>query len=291
METVKAKRMIYAVQCGQSWFGVTHNVNIYRGCDHGCIYCDSRSSCYRIHQFDRIRVKERADQKIDHELSNKRKTGVIGLGGMNDPYNRFEAKEEYTRRSLMAIDKHRFGVHVITKSDLVTRDIDLFQSIMKHSVVNVGITITTIDDALQQRIERNVSSTSERFAALQKLRQNGIFSGVLMMPLLPFINDTIANVEGIVKRAKDVDACYIYPSFGVTLRDNQRQHFFRLIGPELTERYVKTFGEAYMCQSPQHKTLRAKFEQLCDEAGILYRMADIVEASRAFVQTEQLSLF
>lgn len=191
----------------------------------------------------------------------------------------------------MAIDKHRFGVHVITKSSLVTRDIDLFQAIMNHSVINVGITITTADEALQRRIERNVSTTNERFEALKKLRQNGIFSGVLMMPILPFINDTFANIENIVTRAKEVDACYIYPSFGVTLRDNQRQHFFRIIGPELTDRYVKTFGESYMCHSPQHRELRDRFEELCDEAGIRYRMSDIVEASRSYVQTKQLSLF
>jgi DNA repair photolyase len=291
MDFIQAKNLIHPVKGGQGWFGVTHNVNIYRGCDHGCIYCDSRSSCYQIANFDTIRAKENADIKIDHELSNKRKKGIVGLGGMNDPYNSNEKELEYTRKALESFNKYQFGVHVITKSDLVIRDIDLFQAINRHSPVNIGITITTGSDVLQKDIERNVSSSSKRFRALKRLSDNNLFCGVLMMPILPFINDTIDNIDSIVTKAYQAGAHYIYPSFGVTLRDNQRQYFFKQIGSELTKQYIDTFGESYMCISPNHKDLKKHFTQLCEKYGILYKMEDIVKGMHASVKSTQLSLF
>ena len=291
MEEVVAINLVHPVQSGQSWFGVTHNTNIYRGCNHGCIYCDSRSSCYGIDRFDTVRVKKDASIKIDHELSRKRKKGVLGFGGMNDPYNGFERTEMETRKSLESVNKYGFGAHIITKSDLVVRDIDLFQQIQTHSVMNIGITITTSDDRLQSRIERSVSSTSKRFEAIRTLIDAGLYAGVLMMPILPFINDTWENIKGIIEQAHKAGAKYIYPSFGVTLRDNQRQHFFQKIGPELTKQYVDTFGDSYMCVSPKVETLKQQFITLCEQYGILYKMKDIVEGAENHIKTTQLSLF
>ncbi len=291
MEFIRAVKLVQTVKGGQGWFGVTHNVNIYKGCDQGCIYCDSRSSCYQIPNFDEVRAKENADVMIDHELSTKRNKGVVGLGGMNDPYNRHEKDLQYTRSALISMNKYGFGVHIITKSTLVLRDLDILREINTHSPVTVTFTVTTSDDRLQGRIERNVNSTTERFDTIKKFSEEGFYVGIAMMPILPFINDTVENVEGIVEKARKAGAKFIYPSFGVTLRDNQRQYFFNKIGDELTDKYVKTFGDAYMCVSPNYMQLKNKFETLCRKYGILYKMKDIVLEKEKYIKEKQITLF
>jgi len=291
MEFVNASKLVHKSDSDYSWFDTSFNMNIYRGCNQGCIYCDSRSSCYKVLNFDTIKAKIDAPKKVEYELSTKRKKGVIGLGAMSDPYNQYEAELNYTRDSLKSMNKYRFGVFVITKSDLVLRDIDLFKKINTHSVCNIALTITTSDDILQNRIETNSSTTSERFKAIRKLSEEGLFTGILMMPLLPFINDTIENISGIVEQAHAANAKYIYPSFGVTLRENQRDYFFDKIGPDLKKKYIDTFKDSYMCVSPIHKELRKHFEELCNKYGILYEMNDIIKESRKHITTTQMSLF
>jgi len=291
MEFISASKLVQTVDSNHSWFDTSFNMNIYRGCNQGCIYCDSRSSCYKILKFDTIKAKVDAPKKVEYELSFKRKKGIIGLGGMSDPYNQYEAELNYTRDSLKVINKYRFGVFIITKSDLVLRDIDLFKKINNHDVCNIALTITTSDDLLQKTIEKNSSTTSERFEAIRQLSKEGLFAGILMMPLLPFMNDTIENITGIVEQANAANAKYIYPSFGVTLRDNQRDYFFDKIGPDLKKKYIDTFGDSYMCVSPMHKELRKHFEELCNKYGILYEMNDIIRESRKHIKTTQMSLF
>ena len=291
MEFINASKLVQTGDSDHSWFDASFNMNIYRGCNQGCIYCDSRSSCYKVLNFDTIKAKIDAPKKVEYELSTKRKKGVIGLGAMSDPYNQYEAELNYTRDSLKAMNKFRFGVFVITKSDLVLRDIDLFKKINSHSVCNIALTITTSDDVLQKRIETNSSTTSERFEAIKQLSKEGLFAGILMMPLLPFINDTIENITGIVEQARVANAKYIYPSFGVTLRDNQRDYFLDKIGPDLKKKYIDTFGDSYMCVSPIHKELRKHFKELCNKYGILYEMNDIIRESRKHIKTTQMSLF
>lgn len=291
MKYIRAKQLVHSQNSGQSWFGTTHNINIYRGCNQDCIYCDSRSSCYQIDNFDEIKVKQDADILIDQELSSKYKKGIIGLGGMNDPYNVYEKTLKYTQSALKSMNKYHFGVHIISKSTLVLRDIDLLKSINQHSPVCVGITITTADDKLQSRIERNVPTTTERFNAIKELIDNDIYTGILLMPILPFINDTVENIRDIVINAHESGAKFIFPSFGVTLRDNQRQHFFKKIGPELTKKYVDTYGDSYVCESLDHKTLKLEFESLCNKFGILYRMKDIIKGIADSVKRKQISLF
>lgn len=291
MEFIHASKIIQSVNNWDNWFGVQYNMNIYRGCNHGCIYCDSRSSCYQVHDFDNVKAKYNAPTMIEKELSGKRKKGIIGMGAMSDPYNPFEKQLEYTRKSLVLINKFQFGVFAITKSASILRDIDLYKSIMQHSAVNVGITITTSDESLQKKLEPNASTTNERFLALAKLSEEGIFCGVLMMPILPFINDTIENIEQIVKRTAAANGKYIIPSFGVTLRDNQRVHYYQRIGKELVEKYQKTFCDSYMCTSLHVAKLKEHFEKLCDEYKILYRMKDVIEASKNAVIQKQTSLF
>lgn len=288
MEYINAIKIIQSIKEG--WFGTNHNMNIYKGCNQGCIYCDSRSNCYQIKEFDKVKVKKNAPQKVEQELSHKRKTGIVSMGGMSDPYNNLEENLLYTRQSLESIAKYKFGVHCITKNIRILRDIDLFKKINLNNVSSIGITITTFDDRLQSRIERNVSSTSERFDAIKKLADAGLFVGVMLMPILPFINDTIENIESIVKKSHEVGAKYIYPSFGVTLRENQRQHFFGKIGEKLTKQYIDEFGESYVCVSPNNKELKKHFTKLCDEYGILYNMSDIISASKKYIKTEQITL-
>lgn len=288
MEFINSNKIVQSVSGDNGWFGASYNMNIYRGCNHGCIYCDPRSSCYQIHEFDKVKAKKDAPIKIEKELSAKRKKGIISLGGMNDPYNPFEKEIQYTRQALTSINKYSFGAFIITKSDLVVRDIDLFKEIKKHSVCNVAITITTSNDKLQSRIERNVTSTSDRFKALKKLTDNGIFCGILMMPILPFINDTKENIFGIVQKAVAAKVNYIYPSFGVTLRDNQREYFYGKIGEKLTKQYINEYEEKYMCVSPKAEELKNYFTQLCEDNGILYKMKDIIRESKQSISDMQL---
>ena len=288
MEFINAVKIVQTMN-GEGWFGTTHNMNIYRGCNQGCIYCDSRSSCYQIQEFDKVKAKLDAPLKVENELKNKRKKGIISMGGMSDPYNSQEKKLEYTRKILNSINKFNFGVNIITKNELILRDIDILKKINEHSPVSVGITITTYNDLLQSRIERNITSTSDRFKVIETLRKNDIYAGILMMPILPFINDTIDNIEAIVKKAKEVDAKFIYPSFGVTLRDNQRLYFFEKIGKDLTDKYIKEFGESYVCTSPNHKNLFNRFKELCLEYNIKYRMEDIVKEIKKNSKQNQLT--
>jgi DNA repair photolyase len=288
MEFINAVHIIHNTP-NEGWFGTTHNMNIYKGCNQGCIYCDSRSSCYQIKEFDRVKVKRDVPQKVAKELEGKRKKGVISLGGMSDPYNHLEEKLQYTRSVLEEINKHQFGVSCITKNKRIIRDFDLYQKINQHSLVNIGVTITTFDDRLQGRIERNVSSSSERFNIIKQAKDKGLYAGILMMPILPFINDTPSNIKAIVEQAHLVGADYIYPSFGVTLRDNQRQYFFHKIGEELTKKYIKEFKDSYMCLSPNVKQLKKVFIEECTKYGIAYKMEDIVQGAKNHIKRQQLS--
>jgi DNA repair photolyase len=252
LPTVPAKTILSGYQEKGGWFGAQYNMNIYRGCSHGCIYCDSRSECYRIEDFDRVRAKENALTILARELPAKRKKGIVMTGAMSDPYNPWEATMQLTWGALKLIQKNHFGVAINTKSSLVTRDIHLLQEIMQHAPVNIGITITCAEDALAEKIEPRVAKSSERFAAIKALAAAGIYTGVLLMPVLPFINDTEENIIGIVEAAHKAGARYIYTygGFGVTLRDRQRTHFFEALHrdfPGIKEQYIRVFGNTYSC--------------------------------------------
>ena len=203
MNTIPAKTIITKKK-DSSWFGTDYNMNIYKGCCHGCIYCDSRSDCYHIDDFDTVRIKENALTIIEEELRKKSVTGVVGTGAMSDPYNPFEQKYQLTRQALEYIDRYHFGISIATKSDLITRDIDILQRIKEHSPVICKITVTTIDDALCRKIEPNVCVSSKRLNAVRMLSEAGIFTGILMMPLLPYLSDTSENVLSIIRSAKQL---------------------------------------------------------------------------------------
>jgi len=274
------------------WFHHDYNMNLYRGCSHGCIYCDSRSDCYHIDNFDVVKPKKDSTLILEKELQTKRHKGIIGMGAMSDPYNPLEKSLEITRKALLLIEKYGFSVSIATKSDLILRDLDILERISKNQKVNVAITITTADANLQAKIEPYASSTGERFNAIKTLREHGIFAGVLMMPILPFINDTVENISGIVSLSYMHHASYIYPSFGVTLRSNQREYFYQkldLLFPTLTRKYQAMYMEKYSCQSPHIKVIAAEFEKQCNEFDIPYSIRHINTLFLSQNPLEQLS--
>ncbi len=294
MDLVSAKTILSKPK-SDMWFGNDYNMNLYRGCCHGCIYCDSRSECYHVDDFDRVRLKEGALDILERELRSKRRKGVVGVGAMSDPYNPFEKGEEATRGALMLLEKYGFGVALDTKSDLVLRDIDIVGRIAKKASANIKMTITTADDALSRIIEPNVCSSSERFKTIRALSEAGIFTGVLFTPMLPYITDTEENVTQMVRLAHENGARFVFPMFGVTLRQNQRDYYYEKLDahfPGLRRKYVNVFRSNYYCGSPRTKQLKALFMSACREYGLLFRMQDIIAAYKKTESApEQLSLF
>lgn len=297
MEYIPTKTIVSNYKDNPRWFGINYNMNIYKGCCHGCIYCDSRSNCYQIIDFDRVRIKENLIEIIKKDLTSKRKKGVVGTGAMSDPYNPFEEKYLLTRQALKLLDEHRFGIAITTKSDLIVRDIDILKRIQKHSPNLVKITITNFDDELCKKIEPNVSTTSDRFKALKKLSDNNIYSGVLLMPILPFINDTEENIRNIIKRAYECGAKFIFSyGIGFTLRSNQREYYFeqlRKIFPNqmLDEKYIKTYGEQYENSSLKSEHLWKVFKEECEKYNLLYDMKDIIKDYKSRYESSQITWF
>lgn len=294
MELIPAKQILSQRTYNENWFGTNYNMNIYKGCSHGCIYCDSRSECYGIETFDKVRGKDKAIDIINTELKAKRKKGVIATGAMSDPYNPLEKEYNYTRKALELIDLYNFGVAIATKSELITRDIDILKSITTHSPVIVKITITTSEDDLSKKIEPKVSLPSKRFEAIKMLSQNGIFTGILLMPVLPFIADNEKNIINIINQAADSGARFIYPYFGVTLRQGQREYFYSKLDENfkgIKNKYIEEYGFSYECSSVRSKELWKIFKTECDKKGILYKMSDIIKAYQSPYEKEQLSFF
>lgn len=293
MQYIPAKTIVTRTR-DDSWFGTDYTMNIYKGCCHGCIYCDSRSDCYRVEKFDTVRTKENALEIIRDELRRKVKTGVVGTGAMSDPYNPFEQEFSLTRHSLELIDAYGFGAAIATKSSLITRDIDILKLIRDHSPVICKITITTFDDTIAKIIEPNADPSSTRFEALKKLTEAGIYAGLLLMPVLPFINDNKENIVNIVRLAGKHGAKFIYPFFGVTLRSGQREYFYDRLEegfPGIKDRYINRYGDNYQCTSPNSRELYRIFAEECEKHKILYRMKDIIRAYKAGYEYKQLSIF
>lgn len=295
MKFVKTKTILTKVKYGNSWFGIDYNMNLYRGCMHGCIYCDSRSNCYHIENFDIVRGKENALSILEQELSKKKEKGVIGIGAMSDTYNHNELKYEETRKALKLILKYGFGVSIDTKSDLIMRDIDLLKEINAKNNVIIKFTITTPYDKQSKMIEPHVCVSSKRLAAIKTLSQNGIFVGILMNPVLPFITDKEEDIKELVRIAYENGAKFIHTYMGVTLRENQREYYFDKLEeyyPGLKEKYIKYYGNRYNCTVPNFKRLYKIFTEECDKYGILYNMKDIIAAYKKEIKkSEQITLF
>lgn len=276
-----------------------NGMNIYRGCTHGCIYCDSRSKCYGFtHPFEDVEVKQNAPFLLEQKLRSKRKKCMIGTGAMCDPYMHCETQLGLTRQCLEVIDRYGFGAAVQTKSDRILRDLDLLCSIHEKAKAVVQITLTTYDDSLCRIIEPHVCVTSKRVQALERLQEAGIPTIVWLMPVLPFINDTEENIQGILKYCLDAGVKGILNmGMGVTLREGDREYFYHALDehfPGLREKYQYYYGNAYEVLSPNSGKLRALFETTCENAGILYKTEEIFRYLQEFPKEKgyrQLSLF
>ena len=275
----------------------SNGMNVYRGCTHGCIYCDGRSTCYQInHPFEDIEVKQNAPELLEQALRSKRRRCMIGTGGMCDPYMHCEEQVELTRRCLAIIERYGCGVAVHTKSDRILRDIDLLERINKQTKCVVQMTMTTYDEALCHIIEPNVCTTARRFEVLQQFEERGIPTVVWMTPILPYINDTKENIEGILDyciRAK-VHGIVCF-SIGLTLREGDREYFYQALDrhfPGMKQRYIARFGNAYELPSDHEKELMHYFKETCKQHGILCEVDEIFEYLREFPEPyRQLSLF
>lgn len=272
---IQTRTILNRVSVPDSWFGLYYNMNLYRGCSHRCIYCDSRSECYGIDSFDRdVLVKTNAVDLLKNRLPRLRIKGTIGTGSMNDPYQPVEKKIGLTRRALEVIEENHFPVHVITKSDLVLRDGDLLERIGRvYSAVT--FTVTTADETLAGKLEPFAPSVAARFRAMRQLSERGIHTGITLMPVLPFITDNPANILAILDMAAESGAEYIIPFLGVTLRDGQREYFLREIEkvfPGMNRKYREDFGNMYHCPVSNAGILEGMLREACVKRSILLEM-------------------
>jgi DNA repair photolyase len=271
---VTAKTLLSSSRQPDPWFGIKYTMNLYRGCTHQCIYCDSRSECYQIENFADVLVKTNAIDLLKKELPRKRVKGTIGTGSMSDPYLPLEATRNLTRQALEVIAQHQFPVHALTKSDLVLRDLETLREINRVYAA-VSFTITTADDDLGKQLEPGAPIVSRRFTAMAQLAAAGIMTGVLLMPVLPFIEDNAENITAIVSRAHDCGAAYILASFGMTLRDRQRAHYYAQLDrlfPGLRKQYERRFGVRYSASANDAHRLEHIFREQCARYGIATRL-------------------
>ena len=289
MHFVKAKGIL----SGQN------GMNIYRGCQHGCIYCDARSTCYQMHHvFEDIEVKENAIELLESALRSKRKPCMVGFGPMSDPYMPLEEKLGMTRRALELIEKYGFGATVLTKSDRVLRDLELLQRINEKTKAVVQMSLTAADEKLSRIIEPNVCPTTARIRALKAFGQAGVPTVAWICPILPYLTDTEENIRFLVEacagaRVKGI----IWFGAGLTLRDGDREYFYKMLDrhfPGLKEVYIRQYGMAYEVPSPRCRELDALFHSLCERYGILHGNDAVFQYLHRFPQpegSEQLTFF
>lgn len=277
----------------------SNTMNLYRGCSHGCIYCDSRSKCYHMeHEFEDIEIKENAIELLESALKRKRSKCMIGTGSMTDPYIPLESKLVNMRKALALADQYGFGFTLITKSARVLRDLDLLKAINSKTKCVVQMTLTTCDEDLCKKIEPNVSTTKERVEVLKRLYEAGIPTVVWLSPILPFINDTEENIRGIIKYCSEAKVygviCF---GMGLTLREGNREYFYEQLDqlfPRMKEKYIQTYGEQYQVNSPHNEALMKLFHQLCEDNGIIHGNSEIFQYLNKFEEKNemiQLSLF
>lgn len=277
----------------------SNGMNLYRGCTHGCIYCDSRSKCYHMeHAFEDVEIKENAIDLLENTLKRKRLKCMLSTGSMTDPYLPLEDEFGSVRKALSLAYKYGFGFTLITKSNRVLKDLDLLKAINNKTKCVVQMTLTTYDEDLCKKIEPNVSTTKERVEALKKLNEAGIPTVVWLCPILPFINDTEDNIKGILNYCIEAKVygviCF---GMGLTLREGNREYFYNQLDqsfPNIKDKYIQTYGMQYQINSPNHTTLMKLFHQLCEDNGIVHDNKIIFEYLSEFEEKNrsiQLSLF
>jgi len=294
MHPLMAKHLLTPVRGSmEDFFYADWNMNLYRGCCHGCIYCDSRSVCYQIDHFDTVRPKENALELLETELSGKRKSGVITMGSMSDAYNPLERDRLLTRHALEIIRRHRFGAAFTTKSALCARDADLLADIARNAPVCARMTVTCADDDLCRKIEPHVSVSTERFKAIRTLADHGVYTGVWLNPLLPFLTDTEENIRRIVRMTADAGGRFVVCFFSMTLRTGSREHYFRALDqhfPGMREKYTRRYGNAYELVVPDADRLYDAFRDECVRCGLHHDFAPINQEMFSRMP-QQISLF
>lgn len=276
-----------------------NGMNIYRGCTHGCIYCDARSTCYQMdHVFEDVAVKINAPELLEQALRKKRKKCMIGTGAMSDPYLHAEKELGLTRRCLELIDQYGYGLAIQTKSDMILRDLDLLTDINRKTKCVVQMTLTTYDEKLCRILEPNVCATTRRIEVLNILREEGIPTIVWMTPILPFINDTEENITGLLHECRKAGVYGILTfGIGLTLRDGDRQYFYKKLDqnfPGMKERYIKRYGDAYELSVPDHARLMELVRRECEKSGMEWRTDRLFEYMRKFEDKQagvQMTLF
>lgn len=289
MHYVKAKGILSA----------SGGMNLYRGCQHGCVYCDARSRCYQMnHIFEDIEVKENAMELLEAALKGKRRPCMLGTGAMSDPYMPIERDLRMTRQMLELADKYGFGATVLTKSDLILRDLDVLQRINSRTKAVVQISLTIMDDGLSKILEPNVCPTSRRIEVLRELQRAGIPAVVWLCPVLPFLTDTEENITGILEACRETGVKGIIQfGMGLTLRDGNREYFYAALDrhfPGLKEKYIRTYGNAYELPSPRDVELSKMFHETCENYGIWHDNEQVFHYLHEFEEKEsavQLSLF
>ena len=276
-----------------------NGMNLYRGCTHGCIYCDSRSQCYQMnHAFEDVGVKTEGPKLLEQALRRKRHPCMIGTGAMSDPYLPLEEQWQLTRQCLELIERYGFGVTLLTKSDLVLRDLDLLRRIHQKTKCVVQMTLTTWDEPLCRLLEPGVCTTQRRVQVLETLRDAGIPTIVWLCPVLPFLNDTPENLQNILQASFAAGVKGVLcMGMGVTLRQGNREYFYQQLDqhfPGMKERYIRNFGDSYVCNSPYHAPLMKQFRGACKGQGVLYQVDKIFAYLNEFEDKQagqQLSLF
>lgn len=276
-----------------------NGMNIYRGCTHGCIYCDSRSDCYQMnHAFGDIEVKQNCVELLEKALQSKRKKCMIGTGSMSDPYMHCEEKLELMKQCLEVIERYGFGAAVMTKSGRILRDLPLLSRINQKTKVVVQTTFTTYDEELCKILEPNVCTTKKRYEMLLAMKEEGIPTVVWMDPILPFINDSKENLDGLLDYCIKADVkgiiCF---GIGVTLRNGNREYFYQKLDehfPGLKRKYQETYGYAYELESPNGRVLYRRLQEVCKANNILCNPDEVFSYINEFPYDkgyEQLSLF
>lgn len=276
-----------------------NGMNLYRGCSHGCIYCDSRSKCYQIlHDFEDIEVKENAVELLENALRRKRKKCMIGTGAMTDPYIPLELELGMMRECLELIEEYGFGVSILTKSDRILRDLDILKRIHEKTKCVVQMTMTTYDEDLCKIIEPNVCTTKRRYEVLKIMQENGIPTVIWMTPILPFLNDTKENLNGILDYCADAGVygilCF---GMGLTLREGNREYFYEKLDryfPGMKEKYIATYGNQYEIPSPNSQELMERFQEKCRKYGIVSNGNEIFKYLSAFEEKntgKQMNVF
>ncbi len=283
----------------KSILNANHRINLYRGCEHNCIYCDARSKCYQMnHDFLDIEVKQNAIELLKEEFNKKKRKIVLSTGSMADPYMPLEKDLEYTRKVLELVYQYGHGIHIQTKSDLILRDLDLLKKINSQTKASVAMTLTTCDDELSKILEPNAPVTSKRVEALKKIAAAGIDTYVWICPLLPFINDTLDNLRGLLSYCEDAKVKgIIHFNLTLTLREGNREYFYEKLDqyfPKLRKKYEEAFQNKYLCPSPYQKYLLDFLIRFCKEHHIESDYETIEKSIFTINETpnyQQLSLF